>query len=195
MPLEHLLAALERDATAQAEHLVAEARATAALLTSTAAQAIERRRGETREVHEREQRAVVQAALSTARRAARREVLEARERLLDRVFAAARSALPQALAHRAYRAALPERLAAALACVEEGGEAALRVPAALAADVRAAVSGNGRVTVSVDHDAGSGFRLTTADGILEVDDTLETRLDTQRPRLARDVLRQLEVES
>jgi vacuolar-type H+-ATPase subunit E/Vma4 len=195
MPLDHLLAALERDATAQAERLVAEARATADRLTSAAAEAIERRRGETLGAHEREQRAVVQAALSTARRAARRDVLEARERLLDRVFAAARAALPQALAHQAYRAALPERLAAALACVEEAGEAALRVPAAIAADVRSSVSGNGRVTVRVDPAAGSGFRLATADGTLEVDDTLETRLDAQRPRLARDVLRQLEGES
>jgi vacuolar-type H+-ATPase subunit E/Vma4 len=195
MPLDHLLAALERDATAQAEHLMAQARATADQLTSAAAEAIERRRGETLGAHEREQRAVVQAALSAARRAARRDVLEARERLLDRVFAATRSALPQALAHQAYRAALPQRLAAALSCVEDAGEAALRVPAALAADVRAAISGNGRVTVRVDHTAGSGFRLATADGILEVDDTLETRLDTQRPRLARDVLRQLEVET
>ncbi len=195
MPLDHLLAALERDATAQAERLVAEARATADRLTSAAVEAIECRRGETLGAHEREQRAVVQAALSAARRGARGDVLEARERLLDRVFAAARTALPQALAHPAYRAALPERLAAALACVEEGGEAAVRVPAALAADVRTAVSGNGLMTVRVDHAAGSGFRLATADGTLEVDDTLETRLDTQRPRLARDVLRQLEVES
>jgi vacuolar-type H+-ATPase subunit E/Vma4 len=195
MSLDHLLAALEHDATAQAERLVVEARATAERLTSAAAEASERRRRETFGAHEREQRAVIQAALSAARRAARRDVLEARERLLDRVFAAARAALPQALAHQAYRAALPERLAAALACVEGAGETALRVPAALATDVRAAVSRNGRVTVRVDQAAGSGFRLATADGSLEVDDTLETRLDAQRPRLARDVLRQLEVES
>lgn len=195
MPLDHLLAALERDATAQAERLVAEARATADRLTSAAAEALERRRGETLGAHEREQRAVVQAALSAARRAARRDVLEARERLLDRVFAAARAALSQALAHQVYRATLPERLAAALACVAESGEATLRVPPTLAADVRAAISGNGRVTVHVDHGAGSGFRLATADGTIEVDDTLETRLDAQRPRLARHVLRQLEVES
>lgn len=195
MPLDQLLAALERDATAQAERLLAEARATADRVTAAAAESIERRRGETLGAHEREQRAVVQATLSAARRAARRDVLQARERLLDRVFAAARSALPQALAHPTYRAALPERLAAALACVEAGGEAEVRVPAALAADVRTAVSGASRVTVRVDHDADSGFRLTTADGILEVDDTLETRLNAQRPRLVRDVLRQLEVES
>ena len=136
MPLEHLLAALERDATAQAERLVAEARATADRLTTTAAEMIARRRGETLGAHEREQHAVIQAALSAARRTARRDVLEARERLLDRVFATARTALPQALAHQVYRAALPERLAAALACVAESGEATLRVPDVLAADVR-----------------------------------------------------------
>jgi vacuolar-type H+-ATPase subunit E/Vma4 len=195
MPLDQLLAALERDATAQAERLVAEARATADRVTSAAAESIERRRGETLGAHEREQRAVVQAALTAARRTARRDVLEARERLLDRVFAVARAALPLALTHQVYRAALPERLAAALACVEEAGEAAIRVPATLSAAVRKAVPGNGRVTVRVDHAAGSGFRLATADGTLEVDDTLETRLDAQRPRLARDVLRRLEVES
>jgi len=195
MPLDHLLAALERDATAQAERLVAEARATADRLTSTAAEVIAHRRSETLGAYEREQRAVIQAALSAARRTARRDVLDARERLLDRVFATARAALPQALAHQVYRATLPERLAAALACVAESGEATLRVPAALAADVRSAVPGNGPVTVLVDHAAGSGFRLATADGALEVDDTLETRLDAQRPRLARDVLRQLAVES
>ena len=193
MPLEHLLAALERNATAQTARFLAEARAEAERITAADAAAIDRRRGETLGAREREHRAALEAALSTARRAARREVLEARERLLERVFAVARAKLAEALGQSAYRAALPGRVAAALACIGEA-DATLSCPASLAAGLREAVSGNGRVTVRVDPAVGSGFRLRTTDGAVEVDDTLETRLEARRPELAREALRQLGVE-
>ena len=193
MSLDNLLAALERDATAQAERLVVQARAEADRLIAAADAAIARRRDEVLDGRERAQRGALEGVLSAARRAARRDVLEARDRLLDRVFTAARAELPRALAQPAYRATLAPRVAAALACVGDA-EASFRCPAPLAKDLRAAAAADGRITVCVDPAAGSGFRLRTADGTLEVDDTLESRLEARRPRLARDALRRLEVE-
>ncbi len=192
MGLEHLLEALERDANAQIEQLRAQARAEADRLTTTATEALEGRRREAREVRERSRLQEVEHAVTLARRSARRSVLEARERLLERVFTAARAELPAAAAGPTYRAALPAALTGALAAV--GNEpAVIRCPKALARELER-LGPAGRASVVVDPAAGSGFRLATADGAVEVDDTLEARLDRLRPVLARRVLAHLELE-
>jgi vacuolar-type H+-ATPase subunit E/Vma4 len=122
-------------------------------------------------------------------------VLEARERLLERVFAAARGELPAAAAGAGYRAGLPAALAGALAAVG-GAEAVIRCPEALARDLeRLRPPATPPVRVVVDPAAGSGFRVTSTDGAVEVDETLESRLDRLRPELARRVLAQLGLES
>jgi vacuolar-type H+-ATPase subunit E/Vma4 len=194
VPLDQLLTALERDAREQAERVVAEARAEAARITEAAEQEVARRREATVGAQEREQRAHLEQALSEARRAARRDVLEARDRLLARVFAAARAALPDAVRRPAYTAALPQRVEAALAAFENTEGVVVRAPPALAPALGAAVSGHPGLRVCADATAGSGFRVATADGSLEVDDTLETRLAARRAALARDALRQLGLE-
>ena len=193
MGLEHLLEALERDANAQIEQLLAQARAEADRLTVAGSEALQRRRDDARAVGERSRYQEVAHAVTLARRGARRSVLEARARLLERVFVAARSALPDAAAGAAYRAALPAALAGALAAI--GNEpAVIRCTQALAADVDR-LRPVDRVSVVVDPASGSGFRLTTVDGMVEVDDTLEARLERLRPILARRVLAQLELEA
>ena len=193
MGLEHLLEALERDANAQIEQLLAQARAEADRLTAAGSEALQRRRDDAHSVGERSRYQEVAHAVTLARRGARRSVLEARARLLERVFVAARSALPDAAAGAAYRAALPAALAGALAAI--GNEpAVIRCPQALAADVDR-LRPVDRVSVVVDPASGSGFRLTTVDGKVEVDDTLEARLERLRPILARRVLAQLELEA
>ena len=193
MGLEHLLEALERDANAQIEQLLAQARAEADRLTAAGSEALQRRRDDAHSVGERSRYQEVAHAVTLARRGARRSVLEARARLLERVFVAARSALPDAAAGAAYRAALPAALAGALAAI--GNEpAVIRCTQALAADVDR-LRPVDRVSVVVDPASGSGFRLTTVDGKVEVDDTLEARLERLRPILARRVLAQLELEA
>ena len=193
MGLEHLLEALERDANAQIERLQAEARAEADRLTATATEALERQRREAREERERSRHQEVEHAVTLARRRARRSVLEARERLLERVFAAARAELPAAVTSDAYRATLPAALAGALSAVGNA-PAIIRCSNTLSRELQRLMPA-GRASVTVESGVGSGFRLTTADGAVEVDDTLEVRLDRLRPLLARRVLARLELDT
>lgn len=194
MPLDQLLAALERDAREQADRLVAEARAEAERVRDAAERDIARRRAATEGAREREHHAALEQALSNVRRAARRDVLEARDRLLARVFSAARAALPAAINTPAYRATLPRRLEAGLACFDGAEPVVVRCSPPLVDVVQAALPPRADVRVRGDPEAGSGFRLTTPDGAIEVDDTLETRLAARRPRLARAALRRLDLE-
>ena len=195
MGLEHLLEALERDAKAQIEQLLAQARAEAEGVTAATTAALAQRQGAAAETRERTRLIEVEQAVTRARRAARRSVLEARERLLERVFANARSELPAAAAGAGYRAGLPAALAGALAAVG-GEEAVIRCPEVLVRDLeRLRPDATPRARVVVDPKAGSGFRVASVDGAVEVDDTLESRLDRLRPDLARRVLAQLGLES
>jgi vacuolar-type H+-ATPase subunit E/Vma4 len=195
MGLEHLLDALERDANAQIDQLLVQARAEADGVTAAATAALAQRRGAAAEARERTRLLEVEQAVTRARRAARRSVLEARERLLERVFTAARNALPAAAAGAEYRAGLPTALAGGLAALGDVA-AVIRCPESLVRDLeRLRPPATPPVRVVVDPAAGSGFRVASADGAVEVDDTLETRLDRLRPDLARRVLAQLGLES
>jgi len=194
MGLEHLLEALERDAMGQIDQLLAQARTEAEGVTAAATAALARRRGAAADARERTRLLEVEQAVTRARRAARRSVLEARERLLERVFTVARGELPAAAAGPAYRSGIPAALAGALAAIG-GAEAVIRCPQTLAQDLeRLRPPAPPSVQVVVDPAAGSGFRMATTDGAVEVDETLESRLDRLRPALARRVLAQLEIE-
>jgi vacuolar-type H+-ATPase subunit E/Vma4 len=190
MPLEHLLVALERDADAQAQELRAEARAAAATVASACEERLARRRREVVGAREAELRAAAELALGEARRVGRRAVLEARQRLLERVFAAAQTALPDAGAGANYRGALPGHVAEAVACIgDEPG--VIRCPATLVPALRAAVTRYKQLEVRVDATIAAGFRLATADGGIEVDHTLAGHLERSRPRLALELLARL----
>lgn len=190
MPLEQLVAALERDAEAQAQALVAKARTEAAAISAQAEERLSRRRREVLGAREVERRAAAELALADARRLARREVLDARHRLLDRVFAAARAAIPAAVKSQAYRAALPAHVAEALACIG-GDPAVVRCHPALVRDVRRIVAKKDHVSVRRDAGLGVGVKVVTADGVVEVDNTLEGRVARLGPVLALEVLQRL----
>jgi len=195
MGLEHLLEALERDADAQVEQTLAQARAEADRISTESTAVLERRRREATSASDCARVLEVEHAVTLARREARRSILEARERLLERVFTAARAELPAAAAGPAYRASLPAALSGALAAVG-GDHAVIRCSETLAPELaRARPRGSRTVPVKVDSASGSGFRVVSADGAVEVDDTLESRLDRLRSVLARRVLAQLELEA
>lgn len=191
MALDQLLAALEREAQRTAEHLLAAARAEADQLAASTEREISRRRDMAANLAGSEQRAVLEQAVSAAARAARRDTLIARERLLARVFDALRAALPAAIAQASYRATLPARVATAFACFDDGEPTVFHCPASLVAPMQSIVAGRTDTSIQPSPDDGSGFRLATADGTIEVDDTLESRLDTVRAPLARKALQQL----
>lgn len=195
MGLEHLLEALERDADAQVEQTLAQARAEADRISTESTAVLERRRREATSASDCARVLEVEHAVTLARREARRSILEARARLLERVFSAARAELPAAAATPAYRASLPAALSGALTAVG-GDHAVIRCPETLAPELeRARPRGSRTVPVKVDSASGSGFRVVSADGAVEVDDTLESRLDRLRSVLARRVLAQLELEA
>jgi vacuolar-type H+-ATPase subunit E/Vma4 len=112
--------------------------------------------------------------------------------LVARVFATAREKFAETLENPAYQAMLPARLEEAMACVGDRAvplRAHPRLAAALARPV------GERATIREDPAVGAGFRAVTEDGTLEVDCTLEARLQTLTPILSLELLKQAVQES
>jgi vacuolar-type H+-ATPase subunit E/Vma4 len=193
MGLEQLLDALERDAGAEIERVLAAGRAEADRIATAAAADRDRRRRAAAQDRERQQRELSEHGLGDTRRAARRTVLEAQHALLQRVFQAVRARLPAAAASPAFGQTLPDRLKAALAAL--GDEAAvIHCTDPLASSLKSCLPGK-RATIVADLTCGSGFTVATGDGAVLVDETLEARLERQRSALARLALDVLEVGS
>lgn len=190
MPLEHLLAALEREATARGASMLAAAQAEADRVRQDGDALVAQRRAEALRAREAELRGAVEAALGEARLAGQLATLEARAHFLDRVFKSARALFPSAVTDDAYRAALPGHVAEALAAM--GDEpAVIRCPEPLVSAVRAAVGAAAQVRVEGDPAAPAGLTAVSTDGAIEVDNTLVGRLDRLRPELALEVLARL----
>lgn len=193
MALDELLAALEREVRADADRLLEEARADARAWTA----ACEERAAEQHELalgqHLSRTHAELETVLAEARHTARQEVLEGRDQLLERIFAAARDACPEAITRATYLATLPDRVAAAFACHAPDTDLVLSAPPALLKELEQQVAGDPHITVREDPGAGSGFRLHAADRSMEVVETLESRLAARRTDLARATLRRLGV--
>lgn len=191
MPLDQLLAALERDAHTAAARVLADARAEAERIAAVAEREIGAGRDASAGALTRERHAELDRELSAVALGARRDVLVARTQLLSRVFAAMRAELPAVLERPAYLASLPARIAAARSWLDDPGPVVLRCPSSLLKAVRSAITGDGAITVEEMAAAGNGMRLTTADRVIEVDDTLESRLEAERHTLERAALARL----
>ena len=193
MSLSHLLEALERDANKEIDRLRAAARAAAdGIAGESDARLGERRRLALEEVARRH-RFELEQALTVARRAARHAVLDARQRLQQRVFDRVRAVLPDALGTPPYQTSLPAALEQALAALGEG-PVAIRCTPALG-PVIAAVTRTAGATVVPDATAGSGFVMQGTDASVEVVDTLEERLERRRPELTRWMFERLEADA
>ena len=195
MALDHLLEALDREARATAERLRAEARTEAERITALATTLADHQRDAEVERITRARRAQAEVAVAAARHETRRQVLEARARLLARIELAVRTACPPALVGASYRASLPARLAEALGAFAPGVPVSVRCAAALADPLLEAWPPPWKGEVRPDESVGSGFVLSDLDGRLEVEDTLEGRLDARRVDLEREALRRLGLES
>jgi len=194
VPLGELLAALTREAERDAARLRADAAARATAIADGAAAQANRVRAAQLGERESQWRAEAERALGAARHAARAQVLAARDALLERVHAAVRARLPELVDDPAYRAVLSRDVRAALAYL--GDEpVTLRCTPALADAVRALVADDARVRVEPGAAVGTGVRAVSADGAVEVDNTLEGRLDRLRARVSFAALHRLEADA
>ncbi|MBI4503329.1 MAG: hypothetical protein HY700_19500 [Gemmatimonadetes bacterium] len=189
MPLETLIATLAGEADAEAAGELARARAEADAIAAAAAERIGRRRAAVLDTLERERRTEVERRLLHPRREARRLVLEARHALVQRVFAAARNRLSEALDSAAYRTTLQGRLEEALACVGDR-PVTLRSYPRLTGEIERLIAQRARVVE--DPAVGAGFKAVTDDGTLEVDGTLEARLHGLAAVLSLEIVGRIE---
>jgi vacuolar-type H+-ATPase subunit E/Vma4 len=180
-------------AEVQAEGILQRARAAADRTLAASAERLRRRRDELLGAREAELMVEAEGHLAAVRPQAERQVARARERAVARVMATVGERLAAAAAGEAYRRALPRYLAEALAFL--GCEpAAVHCPPALVADVRRLLAARPQVTVVDGGPGSSGIRVVAADGSLEVDNTLEGRLQAMRPALDAELLSRLEAE-
>lgn len=191
MALDHLITILRREAEAEASAIHAAAAAEAAAIRDRSEAEVAERRTRVLSVRQRDRAAAVELALVSARQAARREILEARRRVLTRVLEAVRSRLPEALTTAEYLAAFPDQLNEALHCLGARG-GTLRLQPALVDRAGPLLASHSSVSVLADAAIGAGFLLQSADGALEIDGTLEDRLDRLSSRIALDVMADLE---
>lgn len=201
MAIDTLLETLEANGRKRAADILREARAEVRRIGARADREGARRREEVLARRERELRDDMAGEIARLRGEGRRDALEARRTLLERVLEAARERLPSALASDSFRDSLPARLERAVRYLP-GDEAVVSCPPALEPAVRAAVesrtagSGPGgspaEIEIEPDPDAATGFRLRSPDGRVTVDDTLADRLARRRPELEIGLLQRLE---
>lgn len=185
--MDALLQTLEREAEAEIARVLDDARARASELTRAADERIAARRGATLERRETEARKDHERVLAGARHTARTRVLEARAALLDRLFVQIRAVLPELAQSAAYRRNLAGQLQRLRAFAGDQ-PVTLRCMPALTTTLRGLVKTNGHVRIRGDARIAAGFFVTTADGALDVDGSLESRLERLRPQLSLEAL-------
>ena len=190
MSLDALLATLTRETDERIAALLADARSGAEALVADAETARIRRRDELLA----ERRAALQvdaaAEVASVRREARAEVLAARARAVELVFARARERLADCADDPGWLGATLGDLDAALACV--AGAKVVRCRPAHAPELDRRLRAHPDVTLERDPGVGAGFVVAAADGSVTVDATLAARLEGDRTRLAIVAVRVIE---
>ena len=142
---------------------------------------------------EADRRSAVELALGTARRDARRLVLDARARLVERVFGAALARFSDVLTTAQYRAGLAAQLADALECLANRA-GVVRCHSELVPELRRLAGTRSGIKVLPDPTI-SGFKVLSEDGTIMIDGTLEGCLKRREMLIKQDVLAHLEIRS
>lgn len=140
---------------------------------------------------EAELRAAMSRELAQGRADSQRRVFEARDALLERVFAGARELLCEAIDRPAAQARLVERAQEALGFIP-AGRAVICCSPGVASMLEGELDVGDGLEIETRQDLPAGFQITGAGGALVVDATLESLLELRRPALAIEVLRWLE---
>lgn len=182
-----LIALLEREAAAEREQTLNDARAQAERILAEARREAEAHLAATRDRLAGEEKAALVKAHSTAALRASSMVLQAKEEEIARVFAGAEAELAR---FNQDQTRYPRAL---LAFIEEGlqgfpGQPVVTVNPEDQAVVHDLVRLKGwQVTVRTDPGVRGGARITSPDGRFVVTNTLASRLERARPALAAEV--------
>lgn len=191
MALQRLLAVLTQEADTEASALLEGARAEVAARHARTEAGLAARREEVTRAWELERERALTFSLAVARQQARETELLARDRLLERVLSLARERLPAALTRPEFLDPFPALVTEALACLgRRPGE--LRAAPSLVPLLQGLTAGQEALDLRADPTVGTGFRLASRDGTLEIDATLEGRLRQLAPRLRQEILARLE---
>ena len=189
MALRELLATMERESSAQAEEIRQAAIRRAESMTAEGKTRLGGRREDAVQARALELRQESNRVLGEARRRVRAEVLTLQQEILQRIRREAVSRLPGLIPHEAIRSRLSAELTRARTYLAPG-PLTVRVSSGLASHF----SGNGHPGLAVTSDPTilSGFTVSSADGAVMVDETLEHRLDAMWPSLAIELAGALE---
>jgi vacuolar-type H+-ATPase subunit E/Vma4 len=186
MGLDALLAALEREARAEADRHLSAAREEAERIRAAgearAAALVAARRREVAAEHAKRSTGAMVAVV----RAARVQELEAQASLLEAVQSSARRALTTAPLQE-WQPALPTLLEAGLRFAG-AGEVEVHCSPAAEEGVRQALGGRRDTRVVADADVPAGIEVRRTDGTMRVRLTLPDRLDTLWPAIRLAVL-------
>jgi V/A-type H+-transporting ATPase subunit E len=190
-PNSELVTLLEREAAAERDQVLAEARVQAEALLAEARRQAEAILADARARLDAEQKAALVKAQSTAQLHAASLVLRAKEEEIARIFASAEVELAKLPGdHQRYPAALRMFVEEALRGFP--GRAVVSVSAADEQVVQGlARLGVWDVQVRADPSVQGGCRVATPDGRFVVTNTLASRLARARPALAAEVARLL----
>lgn len=190
MALQELLRALREQAAERREAELSHAEAEVERIRRASRAALARRRESFLAGVRRDEEEAARRALSRARADAAEGVLEARERLLERVRERVGARIRDAATEPAYLSALPNEVDAALARMPPG-PVTVSAPESLVHAVERATENRTGITVATLSDDGPGFRALDDEGTVEVDGTLEPRLARAWPRIAMAVLQEV----
>lgn len=191
MALDDLLRELTRRAETEIAETLANARTTADAIRAGAEAQCAARATTDHDTHAQTAGAIMERAVAEAVRAGRRGELDARARARDRVFTAVRARLAEVGRSEAYRAILPARLAEAIAAIGDS-PAEIRCAPALVGVMIPLVADHPTLHVVADADVVAGFHIAAADGRVDVDETLDHRLDGEAAALSLVAMRALE---
>jgi vacuolar-type H+-ATPase subunit E/Vma4 len=191
MALADLLRALEHDAEARIAEVQTEAVASSARLRVEGRERLEHRRSAELATRETALQSESARVLETTRQDAGRRVLTARARALERIQSRARDLLLRTEPDRRLLDGIALEVGTALEYFGDSG-AVVRCAPAWGTALTPIVARRSNVKLEATNGVGPGAAIRAVDGTLEIDATLETRLDRLWPRLAIDLVRELE---
>lgn len=188
MGLNQLLSTLRDDAAAQRAEVLSNAETEASRIRAAATAEASRRRMDFISRVKAEAETAAHRTLARTKSEALETVLAARGRFLDRVREAVGRRIAEAAEHPEYLRSLRDELRASIDRLPTGAAVIRASPGLVSALETACAEVSENVAIEEAADIGTGFILRSDDGRVEVDATLETRLEYAWPRLAASVL-------